>query len=680
MALTKVPSNLDAAVSTTQSASDNSTKVATTAYVTTAIANLSDSAPAALNTLNEIAAALGDDANYASTTTAAIAAKLPLAGGTMTGNITSNESTFSIFNNDFRLKTSGAETMLRAVGNGAVEIMHDNATKLATTSSGVTVTGTLTSTGLNSTSGTLQFADGNASFDSSNSSGYSVFSHTNGSAQIGFARTGGSTGIGYIGADSTNVFAVWDSSFNRKMVLTQAGNFGIGTISPRADSDHHSLVIAGRANNGGGLLIFEDTAGNEDGAIFCDDGSLTIVADNDNASGSSSIRFRVDGSSEKMRIDSSGKVMIGSTNSGVGGTIDLSVGSTSSSGGITLWSPTSGTHSLGFGDGYTGTDRYRGYVEYAHNGDSMRFATGSTERMRIDSSGRVLIGQALNIAHPNLDDLQVGNGSGHSGITVYTGTGSYGSVSFADGSSGTAQYSGLIEYYHNDNSMRLYTSAQERMRIHDDGRDFDFYSDTANDYTPRINLYSKSSGAYCGELNFYSKHSSNEWVAASIFATGGSGYGTGNPPSGGMRLYVRGAYGSTHGINAVSIAGDGVVSGDFNDTSDVALKKDIVSLNASDSLTAIKALNPVSFKWKLDNEARSGFIAQEVETHLPNDVVGENWRAEVGGTEGDPSSRDEGSKGKAVNSTGILAHAVKVIQEQQTAIEDLQSRIATLEG
>ena len=76
-----------AQAATTQSASDNTTKVATTAYVTTAIANLSDSAPAALNTLNEIAAALGDDANYASTTTAAIAAKLPLAGGTMTGAI-----------------------------------------------------------------------------------------------------------------------------------------------------------------------------------------------------------------------------------------------------------------------------------------------------------------------------------------------------------------------------------------------------------------------------------------------------------------------------------------------------------------------------------------------------------------------------------------------------------------
>ena len=93
MALTKVPSNLDAAVSITQSQSDNSTNVATTAYVDLAISNLSDSAPAALNTLNEIAAALGDNENYAATTTAAIADKLPLAGGAMTGAITTN-STF----------------------------------------------------------------------------------------------------------------------------------------------------------------------------------------------------------------------------------------------------------------------------------------------------------------------------------------------------------------------------------------------------------------------------------------------------------------------------------------------------------------------------------------------------------------------------------------------------------
>ena len=78
---------------TTQSASDNSTKIATTAYTDAQVATVVDSAPGTLNTLNELAEALGDDANYATTTATAIAAKLPLAGGAMTGTITNFRST-----------------------------------------------------------------------------------------------------------------------------------------------------------------------------------------------------------------------------------------------------------------------------------------------------------------------------------------------------------------------------------------------------------------------------------------------------------------------------------------------------------------------------------------------------------------------------------------------------------
>jgi hypothetical protein len=72
----------------TAGATVNTTQLATTAFVQTAIANLSDSAPATLNTLNELAAALGDDASFSTTVTTSIAAKLPLAGGTMTGALT----------------------------------------------------------------------------------------------------------------------------------------------------------------------------------------------------------------------------------------------------------------------------------------------------------------------------------------------------------------------------------------------------------------------------------------------------------------------------------------------------------------------------------------------------------------------------------------------------------------
>ena len=73
-------------------AGDNSTKAASTAYVETAITSLIDGAPGTLNTLNEIAAALNDDANLNTTLTNSIATKLPLAGGTMSGAIAMGSS------------------------------------------------------------------------------------------------------------------------------------------------------------------------------------------------------------------------------------------------------------------------------------------------------------------------------------------------------------------------------------------------------------------------------------------------------------------------------------------------------------------------------------------------------------------------------------------------------------
>ena len=77
---------------TTQSAGNDSTKIATTSFVQTAIANVVDSAPGTLDTLNELAAALGDDANFASTTATNIGTKLSKSGGQMTGNITMSGS------------------------------------------------------------------------------------------------------------------------------------------------------------------------------------------------------------------------------------------------------------------------------------------------------------------------------------------------------------------------------------------------------------------------------------------------------------------------------------------------------------------------------------------------------------------------------------------------------------
>lgn len=66
--------------------------MATKAYAdssaSTAAANIVDSAPSTLDTLNELAAALNDDANFATTVTNSIAAKASLSGASFTGNVT----------------------------------------------------------------------------------------------------------------------------------------------------------------------------------------------------------------------------------------------------------------------------------------------------------------------------------------------------------------------------------------------------------------------------------------------------------------------------------------------------------------------------------------------------------------------------------------------------------------
>jgi len=69
----------------TAAGSTNTTAAASTAFVQQELTTLIGGAPSTLNDLNELAAAINDDANYNSTLTTALATKLPLAGGTMTG-------------------------------------------------------------------------------------------------------------------------------------------------------------------------------------------------------------------------------------------------------------------------------------------------------------------------------------------------------------------------------------------------------------------------------------------------------------------------------------------------------------------------------------------------------------------------------------------------------------------
>jgi len=171
----------------TASANTNTTQVATTAYVQTEITDLIGAAPGTLDTLNELAAAINDDANYNTTLTTALATKLPLAGGTMTGNVTysdnvkaqfgtsqdlqiyhdgsnsyiqdSGSGNLRILVGDLQVRNYGTnENIITSTANAEVSLYYNASEKLTTTSTGIDVTGVITTDGL-TTSADINFGD-----------------------------------------------------------------------------------------------------------------------------------------------------------------------------------------------------------------------------------------------------------------------------------------------------------------------------------------------------------------------------------------------------------------------------------------------------------------------------------------------------------------------------------------
>lgn len=100
-------------------------------------------------------------------------------------------------------------------------------------------------------------------------------------------------------------------------------------------------------------------------------------------------------------------------------------------------------------------------------------------------------------------------------------------------------------------------------------------------------------------------------------------------------------------------------AGAWTNASDIAYKENIV--DTEHGLDVVKLLQPRDYTLKSDSSSQTGFIAQELEMHLPQFVNG-----------------DEGEKG--VNYGQLTAVLTKAIQEQQTIIEDLKARIETLEN
>ena len=143
------------------------------------------------------------------------------------------------------------------------------------------------------------------------------------------------------------------------------------------------LLSSTNVDTSGRLFLQNATAGE----------GYAILQENGNLDFRSAATAGTTSGTQRVRIDSSGNIGIGTTSpsSWFTGATNLVIEGSSDSG-LTIDSGTASIGRIHFADGTTGTTRYKGIVAYDHSSDAMYFVSNASEAMRIDSSGNVGIG------------------------------------------------------------------------------------------------------------------------------------------------------------------------------------------------------------------------------------------------------------------------------------------------
>ncbi len=210
---------------------------------------------------------------------------------------------------------------------------------------------------------------------------------------------------------------------NDRMIITTSGNVGIGTTSPSAKLEVDGTLIATGisqlGSGGANVYLTSSSAGKVGIGTSSPSGRLEVNGDvkiGDTTTGAQLIKngndFDIVGvdvsgnafNSLHLKADSLTGLYIekDTNNIGIGITSPSSFNSrgrnlvVNSDGdtGITISANSTSSSTLLFADAFAGTGgtaTYRGVVEYDHSNDSMAFSTSATEKMRVDSSGILLI-------------------------------------------------------------------------------------------------------------------------------------------------------------------------------------------------------------------------------------------------------------------------------------------------
>ena len=209
-----------------------------------------------------------------------------------------------------------------------------------------------------------------------------------GIAGIGHGSSNGTAGMHLIFMTAYRDDGSQLTSSDERVRITSAGKMGVGTASP-----NRTLTV----QSNGGQMSINDTD-NTNGGIFCNAGNFALYARGNSNLGDGSVGgvFTVQthtaggSTAERFRIDSSGRVLIGTTTEGHSNADTLTL-SNSGTAGMTIRSTSSNCH-IYFSDATSGAGEYVGQIGYNHGSDYMFFHTGGSERLRADSSGITVTG------------------------------------------------------------------------------------------------------------------------------------------------------------------------------------------------------------------------------------------------------------------------------------------------
>ena len=363
-------------------------------------------------------------------------------------------------------------------------------------------------------------------------------------------------------------------------------------------------------------------------------------------------------------------------------------------------------------------------VEESSDEDKIRFDTGGTERMIIDDGGIVGIGTSSPTSYANSQKTLVIEDSGSPAIAwsdtgqskdwfaVAQGSGLYFNYADGGGSSGASNVTDVL-YLDNSGNVGLSSTTAKKFVVNQTSTSGYFLSGEASGTeiaywyydANQVQFASKRSNSYMAFLTEDTERmriGTNGQVSIGIQGSGEKFYVFGNDAGSYLSLFYHdGNDNDRYGIRIVT-GDDDATTGQFwlrfddgnghaqgyiyhnngtveiNQASDERLKENIVD-STLEGINTLKNIKQREFNWKRDvNKTKViGYIAQELESVYPIAIV---TNADKSGDGVVAPEDDPDNPYKYLAKERLIDVLIKATQEQQVIIEDLKTRIETLEG